>query len=238
MELRRGLLRIQPHIATGTGNPISLTAVTAAFMRLKVAFEPTLGGSGTPSPSNIRPISGWNSVTVTQTLGQRTQNDGAIWSGTVYGGTIDLISGVLTATYEMVALKDQSWIVRTNGSNYIFSSDLAKPFLAKDISESEHLCDVYPVNYTNAWRYAQVGSLSLYRIVGQTVSDTTCYLAFTDITTTTELTAWLNEHDPHLCYRLATPKTVRLDPQTIHALAGNTTITSDAGNMDIEYWSY
>lgn len=233
MELRRGLLRIQPHIATDTGNPISLTAVTAAFMRLNVAFEPTLGGSGTPSPSNIRPISGWNGVTVTQTLGHRTQNDGATWSGTIYGGAVDLVTGEITESWlfhEYDGSSDEDWKMESIsiGKNfYINVPDAPGTRYFGDMVCSAAQVRVNGASYAQGMCFISSGknlNLAISAAIG--ASDVA------------GLRTWLSTHPVQIAFRINTANTYSIDPQTIHALAGNTTITSNAGNMDIEYWSY
>lgn len=51
---------------TFTGSLIQFTAPKAhAFKSFSFTIEPQQSGSGDPSPSNVRPISGWNSATVT-----------------------------------------------------------------------------------------------------------------------------------------------------------------------------
>lgn len=49
-----------------TGNPVQCYPVAGYPLGCKVSWEPTQEGSGTPSPENIRPIKGRESVTVTR----------------------------------------------------------------------------------------------------------------------------------------------------------------------------
>lgn len=49
-----------------TGNPVQCYPVAGYPLGVKVSWEPTQEGSGTPSPENIRPIKGRDSVTVTR----------------------------------------------------------------------------------------------------------------------------------------------------------------------------
>lgn len=49
-----------------TGNPAQFYPVAGYPLGCKVSWEPTQEGSGTPSPENIRPIKGRDSVTVTR----------------------------------------------------------------------------------------------------------------------------------------------------------------------------
>ena len=49
-----------------TGNPVRCSPVAGYPLGCKVSWEPAQDGSGTPSPENIRPIKGRDSITVTR----------------------------------------------------------------------------------------------------------------------------------------------------------------------------
>ena len=70
------------------------------FTELTANIVPQQSGSGTPSPDNIRPISGWTEVTVfvspTEDEEDATTHTTSL-GRTVYGGTVDVVSGVLNA---------------------------------------------------------------------------------------------------------------------------------------------
>ena len=58
----------QPHIETASGDIVSFsTDVSAPLKECKIHFSPVQEGSGDPSPSNVRPISGWTGCEVTRT---------------------------------------------------------------------------------------------------------------------------------------------------------------------------
>lgn len=67
MEARRRILLNQPHLIDASGNPISFSTDMAAKMGVKAYFSPVQSGSGDPSPSNVRPISGWTGCEVHRT---------------------------------------------------------------------------------------------------------------------------------------------------------------------------
>lgn len=70
------------------------------FKSLIADIEPVQSGSGTPSPDNVRPISGWDSVEVVvspTTSAEDGTTHTATFDETVYGGTVDLVSGVLNS---------------------------------------------------------------------------------------------------------------------------------------------
>lgn len=54
-----------------TGNPVTCYPVTGYPLGCKVSWEPTQDGTGDPSPENIRPIKGRDSVTVNRSDGLR-----------------------------------------------------------------------------------------------------------------------------------------------------------------------
>lgn len=68
---------------SATGNPITLMdgSKDLALKQLRIKIEPKQGGSGTPSPTNIRPISGYNSINIIRT--GRNLIDNKAVSGTV-----------------------------------------------------------------------------------------------------------------------------------------------------------
>lgn len=77
-----------------TGNPAQFCPVAGYPLGCKVSWEPTQEGSGTPSPENIRPIKGRDSVTVTRCgenlfnpawMPEKTLNNGLTWTITSDG---------------------------------------------------------------------------------------------------------------------------------------------------------
>lgn len=64
-QLLKAMIMAQPHSATASGSLIHLNkAEFADAQRCIVSFAPVQSGSGDPSPSNVRPISGWTGVNV------------------------------------------------------------------------------------------------------------------------------------------------------------------------------
>ena len=59
----------QPHIVTPAAAPLQnfVTDVPAPLKGCKVYFNPVQEGTGDPSPTNVRPISGWSGCTVSRT---------------------------------------------------------------------------------------------------------------------------------------------------------------------------
>lgn len=66
IEARRRILLTTPHAVTTTPAPVASfdTDMVGKLRSAKFAFLPVQSGSGDPSPTNVRPISGWDGVTV------------------------------------------------------------------------------------------------------------------------------------------------------------------------------
>ena len=79
-----------------TGNPVTCYPVAGYPLGCKVSWEPTQEGSGTPSPENIRPIKGRDTVTV-ERCGENLIDSGRVTEvGAAYGLTAQYVSGKIT----------------------------------------------------------------------------------------------------------------------------------------------
>lgn len=162
-----------------TWNPVQCYPVAGYPLGCKVSWEPTQDGSGDPSPDNVRPIKGRDSVTVTQ------QESGKITTltlpHTIYGGTVDAVTGEGQETWKMLALdgteqwgdngsianiKQQQWalysILEPNSGTFGISShfnsvksSLAYPFNFVRISDTSivfHVALDGPFGKIDAWK--------------------------------------------------------------------------------------
>lgn len=85
-----------------SGNPVVCYPVAGYPLGVKAKWKPVQEGSGAPSPENIRPIKGRNSVTITR------QEDNQVIAltlpETVYGGEVDAVSGEGQDTWQNQSL--------------------------------------------------------------------------------------------------------------------------------------
>ena len=83
-----------------SGNPVICHPVEDYPLSAVVSLEPKQAGTGDPSPENVRPISGYDSVTVTQTKDEaQVKQITLTLPETIYGGTVDAVTGVGDNTY-------------------------------------------------------------------------------------------------------------------------------------------
>lgn len=82
-------------LKTLSGNPITWEASDTEYLFPVVSLAPKQAGSGDPSPDNVRPISGYGSVTVTQSKDEaQVKQITLTLPETIYGGTVDAVTGV------------------------------------------------------------------------------------------------------------------------------------------------
>ena len=114
-------------LKTLSGNPISWEASDTEYLFPVISLAPKQAGTGDPSPENVRPISGYDSVKVTQTKDEtHVKQITLTLPETIYGGTVDAVTGVGNNTYifkelaisdmdgaeEFPGWKAQSWITQ------------------------------------------------------------------------------------------------------------------------------
>lgn len=103
---------------TYTGSLVSFANADGVkkITSLVVPFSPTQAGSGVPSPSNVRTISGVTGVSAyvgpnqDQSGGTAYSADWTSVAGALCGGNIDLVNGAITVYHAIVDLSTLSWI--------------------------------------------------------------------------------------------------------------------------------
>ena len=136
-------------------------------------------------------------------------------AGTVYGGTLDVTTGMLTMTWASVNLGGFGY-GGGNGS-YFYTSISNKAYGAENI-----MCSIYKTVNTPAVEMPN------YSIKGGG-GNNSIFIMDNRYTTTAELRTALD--GINAVYELAQPISVQLDPVTITSLIGNNNIWSDTGSV-------
>ena len=181
------------------------------IQKLVLGIEPIQAGTGDPSPYNVRPITGYTGVNVyvspTQDVQDATvypiswQND----AGTVYGGTLDVTSGVLTVTHKYVEPPKEN--VRRNSSYQWYI-----------IQDTEIACGTDLPCISNMFRQWN-GTESLYKheyMCFQNSSGAIRFNSSGDYATVDDI--WAVVGGMYFICQLATPLTYQLTPQQIATL--------------------
>lgn len=148
---------------TETGNPLSFnTNVAKALKSLLIPFTPTQSGTGDPSPTNVRPISGVSAVNVWQT-GENalplTANSPIKNINTGYDATIKRTGLELGAIYEGVS-QGNYWIGET-ASRYIASrADGGFTFRSNDSAYGFGVCTALKGGESYTFSYSGTGVMA------------------------------------------------------------------------------
>ena len=152
-------------------------------------------------------------------------------AGTVYGGTLDVTTGVLTvdrAYVEYDGSNDEPWNyeVASGGKNAYIKITDAK--ILQFGSSSLLRCNEGKIN-PGASAYAETCFIS------GTGNFNYTYLDALDISSAEGFKTWLSSHPMQVLYELATPQTFQLDPVTVETLLGQNNIWADTGSTTCVY---
>lgn len=152
---------------------------------------------------------------------------------TVYGGRLEPAAGrVVVDRAKKTFNGSESWEVYAHAK---YGNTFRVPIAGKLIAVGLSICDAF-TNISDCW-----GSNGRDR-----------HGVFSDHTTTNRLyfrapnasvddlaawTAWLSENPVTVVYYLATPVEIPLTPAEIRALMGENNVFSDAGDVEVEFWT-
>ena len=160
----------------------------------------------------------YNGTTKTTTLGS-----------TVYVGTLDVVSGVLTTEYGYVDMGDINWQYSSANTRFYATISDKKPY-SSATSRAKLICSIYPFG-GSAGMGGTIDSYVLYNRAS--ANDNQVMVKderFTDAQSfKTAVTGQT------LVYELATPTTTQLTPQQVQTLLGNNNVFADSGNVKVEY---
>jgi hypothetical protein len=190
-----------------------------------VAIEPIQAGTGTPSPDNVRAITGWYAVEVARTDGNGDNADTHTITlpTTVYGGTLDVTKGILTVDRASVTLDGSE----TFWSGTTTSSGVKRFYTTVRYTDCEVvMCD--SLNPVRSWTTADCICINEGRLLvtptwAQSVSDVAGFRTL------------LASNPIQAVYTLATPQTYTLTPTEVKTLLGENRIYADAGQVMVQY---
>ena len=189
--------------------------------------------SGTPTPSSPLAISGYTGVTVSVADENMSVQDtySVSWqteAGTVYGGNLDLTTGLLTVTHGYVDLGDNSITWGYNSTNAFFYAEIS------GIKQKTNnlLCTAYSVittKYPN-----EMGTVPDKTVCTRNYNGNQIQIKDTSYTDATAFKTAMS--GVMLAYELATPDTYQLTPTQVEALLGVNNIYNDTnGDTEVKY---
>ena len=209
------------------GAEMPMVACTASIV-------PKQSGTGTPSPDNVRPISGWTEVNVIVSPTQEA-TDGTTTTTplgrTVYGGEAEIVGGSLTDKMRMVDLGTLNW--QYNGSSpykWFYTSSLAstiKP-IATNADKANILSPIYEVTTRVAVGADESKDYAIW-------VDREKFIGVRDSRYTSASDFKSAMSGVQLVYELAQPQTYTLTGQEISTLLGDNNVWADSGDVEITY---
>lgn len=213
---------------TASGSPATFTdgAKNVPVDELITAIVPAQAGSGTPSPSNPRAISGWTQAEITH----NGDTDTIPFGQTVYGGELNVTTGVLTINKGYISdLSQLTWTYPSATYRYIFSAAIS---------------DIYSVSQAadrNKWFVCSEYVPSVGTSINNTMTD--CGALVVNQTLRLRNDAYENDIDNFVTslsgvqfvYRLADEITVQLTPAEVRTVLGNNSILANTGSVSVRY---
>lgn len=223
---------------TVTGNPITIyDALAGNAVSFSAVLEYVQSGSGDPSPTNVRPIIGLDGVEINIT-GADSQTSHyyvtlSAVAGTVYGGTLDITTGLLNVTHVSYNfIGTETWgsngsgnslyysTVITDNINFVSRSGIFSHFKSISIAGTTTIGGLV-YESANMLRIAIRPDLSLYPNVA-------------------DFKNWLISQNGagtplQVVYTLATPISYNVLATDIPLKDGYNNITSNAKTLTVEY---
>jgi hypothetical protein len=141
---------------------------------------------------------------------------------TVYGGTLDVVSGVLTVDRAYVDLGTLNWYIGYGG--FIIALNDIAPWTLNAQAPTKLICSAYPT-----MAYSVSTDMSLSRIAS------TVYIRIIDSRYTDPSAFKTAMNGVQLVYELATPITYQLSKQQIRSLVGENNVFADTGEVAVEW---
>src|SRR5699024_7333821 len=206
-----------------------------------VTLEPKQAGTGDPAPDNVRPISGYDSVTVTQSKDEaQVKQITLTLPETIYGGTVDAVTGEGEKTWETIVI-NEDFI-----ANHVFTDyggNLGKPgfsifkALNGDYNRINGLCS-HAVVASNSNPYPDANSFIWLGVSNTVIYWLDAFAAFGVSSLDDAKNALIAQATAGtpvtIAYQLATPEPFQASGnQPIPALAGLNTVYTDGNSLAV-----
>lgn len=165
---------------------------------------------------------------------------------TVYGGTLDVMTGELSVTHAKITLDgSKEWAKYGNNSNDYSTEGYRFFYMVQGLSDyripdnnemPDALCDTYATRTAVALFSRLADGFALANYPGWAFQKSIVVRDSNHATKTgAEFTAWLRENPVELLCPLTTPVTYQLTPAQLATLSGYNAVSSDAGTVSVTY---
>ena len=209
-------IKALPTVSTASGSIATFdTDMTENLIEVKCQILAKQEGSGTPSPSNPRPITVYTSLNLSHS-GADTSNPNVTnipFGQTVANGVINVTTGKLEITWGVVDLSTLPFSYDSGSKRWqvTLSGVVVYPTRNGDIYAEKYVGDI-TANVGDEYKMFTVGGA--------------LYIYYTDSTT---------PPTGKLVYPLATPQVIQLSATQITALLNENNIWCDTGDTEVKY---
>ena len=193
------------------------TNVEAPLVSLEAQIVAQQSGSGTPSPENVRPISGFDKVIIINN-DIDTEID---LPETVYGGRLNVKTGELTITHKGITVESVD-NVALYSNKYYWTIGLSDTSIKGTNIISSHFIGIWSIEEGHCY----IGSNG-QALVAVPTDQTLNTKALAD--------AWCTENKPQFVYPLANEITVQLTPTEVNTIIGRNNISANTGDVKLTY---
>ena len=184
-------------------------------------------GSGTPSPSNPRAISRYTDVVIKNDVQGTTQATYTISLGsTVYGGTLDVVNGILTVTHTLLDMGSVDWIKAEVGDYSVYY------YIPSDKDDTfDFICSFFNAVEKTRQNLSdlEMGTYNSTNAMNRLV------VRYDAISTAADFKTAVTGQ--YVAYRLATPVVIQLTPTEVVTLLGENNIYANSGDVTVEYFN-
>ena len=212
---------ISQRTASASGNPVTINAQRGDMINPVITLNVIQEGSGTPSPSNPRHIGAYGDARI------HVNSDITIISfgSAVYGGTLDVTTGVLTVKYKAVDLGSMNWTYDSSVPRFYGWINDIKPASSGSVT-ANMWCSIYDTIAFN-----DIYTPGIDNVVAIYTSKNVSIVNRNYTSATTFKTAMSGTY---LIYELETYETIQLTPTQVSLAQGTNVITTN-GNSSIAF---
>ena len=229
---------------TVSGSSVAFNSAFALPLKAcKVSFSATQAGSGDPSPSNPRAISGVSAIGLTANSTPVSVSLG----DTRYVGELNVLTGVLTIIGVLKTI-DKNSEISIAGTNYIKSDACDCLVIFRDMKiltwsaqANWECCNILKRGDSGIWvREGHPNEWVHYTNqihinIANDLLGITDYTQETLATAKAKMLAWLENNPCEFVVELAEPITVQLSPTDLSSILGNNTFSTDTGTLEITF---
>ena len=231
----------------GNGFEIIPVPVGTDLENCVVTIKCTLSGSGTQSPSNVRELNGLSEITIS--VENANNSTEKITSNIelpedavpVYGGTLDLTTGVLTITHAKVTYPTSNVVAKSGASTipagrhcyYVRVPNSAWSGGDNNPRQLYFDCSIFPIGTQS---YTEMLTKTEFSMGIGSSGGVNSSIGFnTDIDNLADFNEWLSNANCQIVYPIATPVEYQLDPPIIKAMYDRCIISTNGDKIHVTF---